>query len=135
MSEDGEATRPFTKVNLRDVKDSAVAFGLSEMQEARFCGRDLGAVSTGLAHHVLKPGKRQSFGHRHADAEEVYVVLAGSGRVKLDDEIIDVGPRDAVRVAPSVLRRFEAGPEGIEFLAFGPSHPGDGEIVPDFWAE
>ena len=81
----------------------------------------------------LRPGKRSPFTHRHAAAEEVYVVLRGSGRVKLDDELRDVGPLDAVRVAPATARAFEAGPEGLEFLAVGAHHPGDGEPVDDAW--
>jgi mannose-6-phosphate isomerase-like protein (cupin superfamily) len=66
-------------------------------------------------------------------AEEIYVALSGSGKVKLDDEIREVRPLDAIRVAPHVARAFEAGPEGLEFIAFGPHHPGDGEAVDDSW--
>src|SRR5215210_7791180 len=73
--------------------------------------------------------------HRHTDAEEIYVVLRGSGRVKLDDEVLDVGPLDSIRVAPATARAFEAGPEGLEFLALGPHHPGDGELVEDAWTD
>jgi mannose-6-phosphate isomerase-like protein (cupin superfamily) len=74
-----------------------------------------------------------AFGHRHENAEEVYVILAGSGRVKLDDEIVDVETMDAIRVSPEVTRAFEAGPAGIEVLAFGPRHEGDGELVQGWW--
>ena len=81
---------------------------------------------------LVKPGKRHAFAHRHQEAEEVYVVLSGTGRVKLDDEIVEVGPMDAIRVSPSVTRAFEAGPEGLELLVFGPRHEGDAEIVQDF---
>jgi mannose-6-phosphate isomerase-like protein (cupin superfamily) len=63
------------------------------------------------------------------------VVLSGSGRVKLDDEIFDVGPLDAIRVAPATARAFEAGADGLEFLAFGPHHAGDGEPVEDPWTD
>ena len=89
----------YTRINLRDVDDSAVRFGLSEIQEARFAGGDLEAKATGIAHQVIKPGKRQAFGHRHEVAEEVYIVLAGGGRMKLDDQIMELAPRDAARVA------------------------------------
>jgi mannose-6-phosphate isomerase-like protein (cupin superfamily) len=82
---------------------------------------------------ILRPGKRQPFAHRHKEAEEIYVVLSGSGKLKLDDELLDVGPMDAVRIAPEVARAFEAGPEGLEILAFGPRHAGDAEMVQDFW--
>ena len=91
------------------------------------------AENTGLSYHVVRPEQRQGFGHRHENAEEIYVVLSGSGRAKLDDEILDIETMDAIRVAPQVTRAFEAGPEGLELLAFGPRHEGDGELVQDFW--
>ncbi|MEA2404578.1 MAG: hypothetical protein QOE08_1225, partial [Thermoleophilaceae bacterium] len=120
---------------LTDVKDSAPGFGYDELQEARFATGDLEAEDTGVSHHRVKPGKRQGFGHRHEKAEEVYVVVAGSGRVKLDDEIVELGLLDAVRVAPTVTRAFEGGPDGIEYIAFGARHEGDGEIVPGWWTD
>jgi mannose-6-phosphate isomerase-like protein (cupin superfamily) len=123
----------FTIENLRTVEDSAPKFGFSELQEARFAREALDAESTGLSYHRIRPGKRQGFGHRHVNAEEVYVVLSGSGRVRLGDEIRDIGVLDAIRVAPDVARAFEGGPEGLEILAFGPHHGGDGEILPEFW--
>jgi len=121
--------------NLRDVKDSAPEFGMAENQEAHFASEELDAESTGVSYHAVRPGKRQAFAHRHAEAEEVYVVLAGSGRVKLDDEIAEIKTLDAIRVAPSVLRSFEAGSDGLELVAFGPRHKGDGDLVndPGFW--
>jgi mannose-6-phosphate isomerase-like protein (cupin superfamily) len=125
----------FTHKRLTDVKDSAPEFGLGDDQEARFAKDDLDAERTGVSHHRLKPGKRQPFGHRHEEAEEVYVVLGGSGRLKLDDEIIEVETLDAIRVAPGVTRAFEAGPGGIEVLAFGARHDGDGEIVQGWWSD
>ena len=126
----------YTIKNLRDVKDSAPEFGFSEMQEARFPREDLGCETVGFAFHRVKPGKRQGFAHRHENAEEVYVVLSGTGRVKLDDDVRDLGPFDAIRVAPSVVRAFEAGPDGLELLAFGPRHEGDGEVLrKDVWGD
>ncbi len=71
--------------------------------------------------------------HRHTRAEEVYVILAGTGRIKLDDELRDVRALDAIRVRPDVARALEAGPDGLEFLAVGPHHQGDGEPVDDPW--
>ena len=125
----------YSVTNLREVEDSAAKYGYSEIQEARFPRGDLDAEATGLAHLVLHPGKRQPFAHRHKQAEEIYVVLKGGGRVKLDDEIVEIGPMDSVRVSPEVARAFEAGPDGMEFLVFGPHHHGDAEIVQDFWAD
>jgi mannose-6-phosphate isomerase-like protein (cupin superfamily) len=124
-----------THKRLTDVKDSAPEFGLQADGEARFAKDDLDAEQTGVSHHRLKPGKRQPFGHRHEEAEEIYVVLGGSGRIKLDDEILELQPLDAVRVAPGVVRAFEAGPGGIEVLAFGPRHDGDGEVIQGWWSE
>jgi mannose-6-phosphate isomerase-like protein (cupin superfamily) len=124
----------YTIKNLRDVEDHAPKFGFSEVQEARFPREDLEAETIGLAFHVVRPGRRQAFAHRHEQAEEIYVVLSGSGRVKLEDDVHEVNPMDAIRVAPRVARAFEAGPEGLELLVFGPRHAGDGEILrEDFW--
>ncbi len=109
-------TARYTHKRLTDVRDSAPEFGLAPDQEARFAKDDLDAEDTGVSHHRLKPGKRQPFGHRHENAEEVYVALGGDGRFKLDDDVIEVGTLDAIRVAPGVTRAFEAGPGGIEVL-------------------
>ena len=126
----------YTIKNLREVEDMAPRFGFQEVQEARFAHADLEASATGLAFHRVKPGCRQAFAHRHKQAEEVYVVLSGRGRIKLDDEIRDVQPMDAIRVSPEVARAFEAGSDGLELLAFGAHHENDGEIVSgDFWAD
>jgi mannose-6-phosphate isomerase-like protein (cupin superfamily) len=124
----------WTHLNLLDVEDAAVANGFGHRWEARVARTDLGCEQTGVTHFRLRPGKRSPFAHRHRHAEEIYVVLSGSGRVKLDEEIRDVGPLDAVRVAPDVVRAFEAGDDGLEFLAFGPHHA-DGEGVEDRWVD
>ena len=126
---------PYTLKKLTDVEDSAAKFGVGEVQEARFAKDDLDAEHTGVGYHRLKPGKRQAFAHRHEKAEEVYVVLAGSGRVKLDDEILEIEPLEALRVAPGVVRQFEAGSDGMEFLVFGRRHDRDGEVIPDWWTD
>jgi mannose-6-phosphate isomerase-like protein (cupin superfamily) len=126
----------YTVKNLREVEDMAAKQGFSENQEARFPREDLDAEQTGLSYQVLRPGKRHAFAHRQKEAEEIFVVLSGSGRVKLDDEIVEVGTMDAIRIAPQVARAFEAGSEGLEILVFGPHHPGDAEIVQeDFWQD
>ncbi len=126
----------YTIRNLRKIEDLAPKFGFSEVQEARFPREDLDSQTIGLAFHVVKPGQRQGFAHRHEQAEEIYVVLAGNGRVKLDQSVEEIAPMDAIRVSPAVTRAFEAGPEGLELLVFGPRHAGDGEIVrEDFWSD
>src|SRR5579884_2205173 len=125
----------FTIRNLRDIEDVAPRFGFDAVQEARFPGRELAAQSTGLAYHRIKPGQR-GLAHRHDQAEEIYVVIGGGGRMVLDGEVTELRTLDAVRVAPPVARAFEAGPDGLEILAFGPHHEGDGEILEgDPWPE
>ena len=126
---------PFTKLNLDAVDDAAPANGFGHRWQARVARQALAAERTGVSFFRLLPGKRSPFTHRHTDAEEVYVVLGGSGRVKLDDELLDVGPLDCIRVAPTTARAFDAGPDGLEFLAFGAHHPGDGEPVQDPWTD
>jgi quinol monooxygenase YgiN/mannose-6-phosphate isomerase-like protein (cupin superfamily) len=125
--------RGYTHINLEDVEDMAPRFGLGEMGESRFANRALSTSGTGVSHQRLRPGVRQAFGHRHQHAEEVVVVLAGSGRVKIDDEVRDVRARDAIRFAPTTGRAFEAGPEGLELLVFGAKRPGDAVMDPTFW--
>jgi len=126
---------PYTIEKLTDTEDSAPKFGLGEIGEARFATADLAAEQTGVSHHRLRPGKRQAFGHRHERAEEVCLVLSGAGRVKLDDEIEEIGPLDAIRIAPTVIRAFEAGPEGLELVVFGPRYQGDGELLQAWWTD
>jgi quinol monooxygenase YgiN/quercetin dioxygenase-like cupin family protein len=124
----------YTHLNLEnDVEDMAKRFGFSEQGEARFANRPLGAVRTGVSHQRVRPGMRQAFGHRHQHAEEVVVVLSGAGRIKIDDEVRDVGPLDAIRIAPGSARAFEAGSDGLEFVVFGPHHTGDAIMDSNFW--
>jgi quercetin dioxygenase-like cupin family protein len=122
----------YTRINLSDVEDAAPGNGFGERWEARVARQALEAEQTGLTYFRLRPGKRSPFVHRHKEAEEVYLVLGGSGRIKLDDEILEVGALDAIRIAPQVARALEAGPDGLEFIAFGP-HADDGEPVQDSW--
>ena len=124
----------YTLKNLSEVEDQAKSFGMGEIQEARFPAKEVDAESTGFGHQIIRPGKRQGFAHRHENAEEVYVVIGGSGRVKLDDEIVELKRLDALRVSPTITRQFEAGDDGMEILVFGPRHEGDGEVITEgFW--
>jgi mannose-6-phosphate isomerase-like protein (cupin superfamily) len=110
----------YTIKNLKsDVEDQAPGFGLSPSLEARFARRTLELERSGVSYQKLAPDFRVPFGHTHAKQEEIYVILSGSGRAKLGDEVVDVKAWDAVRVASGVWRAFEAGPEGMEFVAFG----------------
>ena len=127
----------YTIKNLQEVEDSAPKFGFAEKQEARFARKDLDAERTGLSFHRVLCGQQQGFAHRHEKAEEIYVVLSGTGRVKLDDDVHEIKPLDAIRVAPNVARAFEAGNEApLEILAFGPHEPDDrGEMLTEgFWS-
>jgi len=126
---------PYTLKRITDVEDSAPKFGFQEVQEARFANDELEAEHTGVSHHRLKAHRRQPFAHRHEQAEEIYLILAGSGRAKLGEDIVELRPLDAIRVAPEVTRAFEAGPEGLEILAFGPRHDGDGEVIQAWWTD
>jgi mannose-6-phosphate isomerase-like protein (cupin superfamily) len=125
----------YTHKQLADVKDSAQEFGFAELAEVRFAKDDLDAERTGVSHLKLKPGKRLPFGHKHEEAEEIYIVIAGSGRIKVDDEIVEVVELDAIRISPQVARGFEGGPDGIELLAVGARHDGDGELLQNWWVD
>jgi mannose-6-phosphate isomerase-like protein (cupin superfamily) len=123
----------YTIKNLRDVEDAAAKHGFGELQEARFPREDLESETIGVMHLRLRAGKRQPFAHRHGEAEEIYLVLSGTGRVKLDDDVRDIAPLDAIRVSPSTARAFEAGDEDLVLLAFGPRYAGDAQVIKDFW--
>jgi uncharacterized cupin superfamily protein len=125
----------YSLINLAEIEDAAPANGFADRWQARVAGTALGAQQTGVSYFRLLAGKRSPFVHRHASAEEIYVILSGSGSLKLDDEILDVRALDAIRIGPEVARAFEAGSDGLEFLAFGPHHPGDGEPVDDDWVK
>ena len=127
---------PFTKFNLAEVEDSAPKFGYGDLQQARFANSDLDVEQTGLSFHRLAPGKRQGFGHKHDKVEEIYVVLSGTGRVKLDEEIVDLEALDAIRVGPGVIRQFEAGPDGLEYVAAGVlAEKDDFELLHGWWQD
>jgi hypothetical protein len=127
----------FTIKNLKDVEDAAPKFGFSPQLEARFARRDLECELTGVAYERLAPNVRPGFGHKHANQEEIYVVIGGSGRIKIEDDIHDVRQWDAVRVGRDTMREFEAGPDGLEFIAFGAptGDESDFELVPGWWSD
>jgi mannose-6-phosphate isomerase-like protein (cupin superfamily) len=127
----------YTRINIEDVEDAAVGFGLAPSLEARFGRRALGSTVVGVSRETLAPGFRVPFGHMHRDQEEVYVVLRGSGRMKIDDEVVDLGEGDLVRVAPGVWRCTEAGPDGMQILAVGApvAEQNDAEIEQGWWAD
>jgi mannose-6-phosphate isomerase-like protein (cupin superfamily) len=121
--------------NLKEIDDSAVEFGLSPNLEARFARKALEAERSGISYQRMAPNFRGPFGHRHEAQEETYVVVSGSGRVKLADGVHELGQWDAIRVAPATARGFEAGPDGMELLVFGAGESGDAEVLQDWWGE
>jgi uncharacterized cupin superfamily protein len=125
--------------NLREVEDSAPKAGMDEIMQARFAAGDLGMERSAVSLQRLEPNRTQPFGHHHKGQEELYVIIDGSGQVKLDDDVFDVRRLDAVRVAPEVMRAFSAGPDGLEFLAYGApavTEPmQDVEMEQDWWTD
>src|SRR5262249_38057191 len=105
--------------------------------EARFARTHLESEHLGISHFRYQPGHRNTTGHRHREQEEAYLVVDGSGRLRLDDEIVELRKGDVVRVGPATVRAFEAGPEGLEVVAVGSDRPegGDGERVEDWWID
>lgn len=125
----------YTHTNLKDLDDGAAERG-GDM-EARFGRSHIGSEHLGVSYFRYGPGFRAPFGHRHREQEEAYVVAAGSGRMRLDDAIVELRQWDVVRVSPQVVRGFEGGPDGLELIAIGSDRPegGDGEMVQDFWTD
>lgn len=115
--------------DLRDVSPDGVDI------QWRFARDALGSPELGVSRFTYEPGARMPWGHRHRVQEEAYVVVAGSGRAKLDDEIIELAAWDVLRVAPAVVRSFEAGPEGLDIICIGGAKPSgpDGVKVDGFW--
>jgi quercetin dioxygenase-like cupin family protein len=122
-------------VNLKEIEDSAVKFGQAPGLEARFGRGPLEAERSGISYQRLAPDFRGPFGHRHEEQEETYVVVGGSGRVKLGDGVHELRQWDSLRVAPQTARGFEAGPDGLELLVFGAGASGDAQLLHDWWSE
>ena len=127
----------YTKKNLKtEVENAAPKFQMPDELEARFARNALDGETLGLSHMKLAPNFRVPFGHKHAGQEEVYVVVRGSARVKAGDEIVELGEWDAIRFDTGTMRQVEAGPEGVEYLAFGAgTDPRDAEMAPGWWTD
>ncbi len=122
-------------VNLREIEDSVG--GQVEGLEARFSRTLIESRDLGVSLFSYKPGVRPPFAHSHREQEEAYVVGAGSGRIRIGDEVREIGLWDVVRVAPEVVRGFEAGPDGLEIIAIGGPKPegGDGQRSDAPWPD
>jgi mannose-6-phosphate isomerase-like protein (cupin superfamily) len=128
----------YTKLNLKeDVEDQAPNFGYEGKIEARMARVPLELENSGVSYLRLAPNFRMPWGHTHKTQEEVYVVISGSLRAKLEDEVVELGPFDAIRVHRDTMRGFEGGPDGAEVIAIGAPHtgPGDAETVQDWWGD
>jgi uncharacterized cupin superfamily protein len=125
----------YTLLNLRrDVEDMAPKFDMGEGIEARFARKPLGLEKSGISYFKLGPGYALPFGHSHSEQEEIYLVVSGSARLKLDEEELELGAYDAVRIPVSVTRGMAGGPEGAEIVAFGAPNTDNKDIdmVPGF---
>ena len=129
----------YTQINLKDVENQAPNFGMPEEMEARFASGPLELEHSGAALMRLKPGFRVPFGHNHSEQEELYVVVRGGGRIKLDDEVLELKEYDAVRIPAGVTRNMEAGDDGVEWLAFGApaveDKQAEAEMQPGWWED
>jgi mannose-6-phosphate isomerase-like protein (cupin superfamily) len=124
----------YTKTNIKELDNSAARFGL-EGFEARFARKAMELEQFGFSYQKFGPSWRQPFGHVHSGQEEVYVVLDGGGRIKIEDEVVDLRKWDAIRIPSGVTRQLESGPDGLEILAIGGNPSGDAEIIQGWWAE
>ena len=125
----------YTRVNLMELEDSMA--GRAEDIEGRFGRGPMGAQDVGVSHWRYAPGFRSTMGHRHREQEEAYLVISGSGEMMLDGDVIELGQWDLVRVAPTTVRAFAAGPDGMEVIAVGGPKPegGDGELSDVAWPD
>ena len=124
----------YTLLNLRDdTEDLAKRFDLDPDLELRYGRKALGIEGGNFSYQRRAPNVPGTSGHRHQTQEEVYIVIAGSGQVKLDGEVHDVRQWDVIRVPPAVARGFASGPDGLELIAIGFGEGGDGEIIEGFW--
>ena len=127
----------YTRANLKsDVQDMAPQFGMEGI-EARFARKNLELENSGLSSFRLEPGYRTPFGHTHSEQEEVYVVVSGSARVAIGDDVVELGEWDAVRIPSGTMHAMEGGQEGAELLAFGAPNTDnkDAEMQPAWWPE
>ena len=127
----------YTKKNLNEVKDMAPPEAAETGFEAHFARGELECERSGMTLFRYGSNGRTPFGHRHEDQEEIYVLLSGSAKVKIDDDVVDLEPLDAVRIANDSVRAVQAGPDGAEIVAFGAGRGGreEAELIPGWWSD
>jgi mannose-6-phosphate isomerase-like protein (cupin superfamily) len=125
----------YTKVNLLELENT-VGDRMPEI-EGRFGRTALASRDIGVSHFRYAPDFRSPMGHRHGEQEEAYVVVAGSGRMLVAGDVVELQQWDTVRVAPDTLRALEAGPDGMDLIIVGGPKPegGDGEMAAAEWPE
>jgi quercetin dioxygenase-like cupin family protein len=128
----------YTHLNLKDdVDDQAPNFGLAPDLEFRMARVPLEMENAGVSYLRIAPGFRMPFGHKHKQQEEVYVLVKGSAKIKIEDDVHELKQWDAVRLHRDTMRSFEGGPEGAEFIAIGAPNtgPGDADMTQDWWSD
>jgi mannose-6-phosphate isomerase-like protein (cupin superfamily) len=128
----------YTVQNLNEVQNQGENFGINPNElQLRMAKDPLECQNAGISLLRLGPGYRIPYGHKHKTQEEIYVLVKGEARMKIEDEVVDMKPMTAVRVDPGTMRGFEAGPEGADFIAIGAPRtgPGDGDIVQGWWSD
>jgi mannose-6-phosphate isomerase-like protein (cupin superfamily) len=132
---------PYTLRNIKEhLEDIGSVFNGAPGLEFRAATKPLELEHSALSYQRVPPGCRFPYGHTHKTQEEVYVVVRGGGRMKVDDEIVELTEWDAVRVAPDTWRGYEAGPDGLEILVIGAPNLGedpreDVDGQRDWWAD
>jgi quercetin dioxygenase-like cupin family protein len=128
----------YTKLNLKkDVEDQAPNYDMSPQLEFRVAREPLGTENAAISYLRVAPNFRLPFGHTHGEQEEVYVLIGGSARIKLDDEVLELRPLDAIRIHRDTMRNLEGGPDGAELILYGAPNadPGDAQMSPGWWSD
>lgn len=127
----------YTVVKVSDVPDQGPNLGIAPDVEIRFLRNDLGCADCGVSYARIAPNGKRESGHRHKRQEEIYLLVSGSARIKVGDDIVDLEPWTAVRVPPDTTRALAAGPEGAEFVLVGAPNTGPGDAIdePEFWKD
>lgn len=118
----------YSIVNLRELENFAVKYGHGEDMESRFATKPLGLQKSGLGFQKVLPGRSIPFKHKHAEQEEVFIIVDGDGKIILDEEVVELKTWDAVRVPPEVIRTVEAGPNGLEMIIVGAPNTGKNDF-------